>query len=182
VFRLAVLLVARLSQTLPIHLVHWHYPSPLRMSLAPFSDGAHLHFCTDCDRPFAGPGPLNFHRRSCKKTKRRLQGLLEKAKELWEARKRSKRHPLSQPQAAGCIRDPPTQTAPLTTAISTTATLGSTATLGTVVAEGRLLPPASVRTQAILAQSDTVCCSKGPRQITESILTDYGLCTVGRCP
>jgi hypothetical protein len=31
-------------------------------------------------------------------TKRRLQGTLAKAKELWEARKRSKRHPPDEPQ------------------------------------------------------------------------------------
>lgn len=64
------------------------------MYLQSFSEGAPSHTCGDCGRSFVGSGPLNFHLRSCRRTKRRLQGALAKAKALWEARKRSKKHPL----------------------------------------------------------------------------------------
>jgi hypothetical protein len=67
------------------------------MDLTSHSNSAPSHVCIDCERSFAGPGPLNFHRRSCRTTKRRLQGVLAKAKELWEARKRSKRHSPDEP-------------------------------------------------------------------------------------
>jgi len=79
------------------------------MDLASYSNGAPSHVCSGCERSFAGPGPLNFHRRSCRATKRRLQGVLVKAKKLWEEKKQLKRHLLDEPQpekAAGNITDP----------------------------------------------------------------------------
>lgn len=41
-----------------------------------------------CGRSFPGPGPLNFHKRTCQSSKKRLHGALAKVKELWRERKR----------------------------------------------------------------------------------------------
>lgn len=72
--------------------------------------------CTGCERRFSGSGPLNFHRRSCKKTRHQLQGVLAKAKELWEAKKRSRVHLLTEGQAGDSANTPDhyTQTPGLT--------------------------------------------------------------------
>ena len=45
-------------------------------------------YACSCGRSFPGPGPLNFHRRSCQSTKRRLSGALVKVKEIWQSRKK----------------------------------------------------------------------------------------------
>lgn len=131
------------------------------MDWASFSEDAPSHACGDCGRSFAGPGPLNFHRRSCRTTKRRLQGVLVKAKALWEVRKRSKRHPLDEPQVGGSSTpDPPSHILglPLTTAVLTTATPGSNAA-AFVGAVTEIPPPPVVPThaQVVLTQRDTVC-------------------------
>jgi hypothetical protein len=44
-------------------------------------------FCA-CGRAFFKPGALNFHMRSCSKTKKRLASALSVAKELWASKKR----------------------------------------------------------------------------------------------
>lgn len=89
------------------------YSLPQPMHLASHSNDALSHVCSACERPFAGPGPLNFHRRSCRTTKRQLRGTLAKARELWEAKKRrSKGHPPDEPQAGvatGTAESPLTQ-------------------------------------------------------------------------
>jgi hypothetical protein len=41
-----------------------------------------------CRRSFSGPGPLNFHKHTCKSSKRVLQEALTKARDLWDRRKR----------------------------------------------------------------------------------------------
>lgn len=41
-----------------------------------------------CGRTFVQPGALNYHKRSCSYTKKRLSQALEKAKEAWTSRKR----------------------------------------------------------------------------------------------
>ena len=51
-------------------------------------DSDEHHYVCGCGRSFPGPGPLNFHRRTCRSSKRRLQGALARAKELWETRKK----------------------------------------------------------------------------------------------
>jgi hypothetical protein len=43
-----------------------------------------------CARTFLVPQAYTFHKRSCQKTKKRLAGALEKAKEVWQAKKRQK--------------------------------------------------------------------------------------------
>ena len=45
-------------------------------------------YVCSCGRTFPGPGPLNFHKRSCRPSKKRLHGALARAKELWQDRKR----------------------------------------------------------------------------------------------
>lgn len=45
--------------------------------------------CT-CGRAFYFPGALKNHKRSCSKRKKRLAGALEKAKDLWTSRKKSR--------------------------------------------------------------------------------------------
>jgi hypothetical protein len=45
------------------------------------------HYCS-CGRPFPSSGPLRFHQRACKSTKKRLNGALALAKEIWEKRKK----------------------------------------------------------------------------------------------
>jgi hypothetical protein len=94
------------------------------MDWASHSDGALSHVCSGCEWSFAGPGPLNFHRCSCRTTKRWLQGALAKAKELWEAKKLLKRHPLDKLQPEMAISrtaDPLTQAQGLVTILMTEA-------------------------------------------------------------
>jgi hypothetical protein len=43
-----------------------------------------------CGRMFSVPQAYTFHKRSCQKTKKRLSSALEKAKEVWQAKKRQK--------------------------------------------------------------------------------------------
>ena len=43
-----------------------------------------------CGRPFSLPQAYAFHQRSCQRTKKRLLGALEKAKDILQARKRRK--------------------------------------------------------------------------------------------
>jgi hypothetical protein len=43
-----------------------------------------------CGRTFSLPQAYTYHKRSCKKTKKRLSGALEKAKIVWRAKKRQK--------------------------------------------------------------------------------------------
>ena len=43
-----------------------------------------------CGRIFSVPQAYTCHKRSCQKTKKRLSGALEKAKEIWQAKKRRK--------------------------------------------------------------------------------------------
>jgi len=43
-----------------------------------------------CGRTFSVPQAYTYHKRSCEKTKKRLSGALEKAKEIWRAKKRQK--------------------------------------------------------------------------------------------
>jgi hypothetical protein len=43
-----------------------------------------------CGRVFSVPQAYTFHKRSCQKTKKRLSCALEKAKEVWQAKKRRK--------------------------------------------------------------------------------------------
>lgn len=45
-------------------------------------------YVCSCGRSFPGPGPLNFHKRTCQSSKKRLHGALVKVKELWKDRKR----------------------------------------------------------------------------------------------
>ena len=66
------------------------------METAGFQDG---HVCS-CGRSFPGPGPLNFHKRSCRSSKKRLHGALARAKEIWQERKKQ-RLDLIEPEAAG---------------------------------------------------------------------------------
>jgi hypothetical protein len=42
-----------------------------------------------CGRSFSSVAALNFHKRCCQPSKKRLQSALPKAKELWEARKKA---------------------------------------------------------------------------------------------
>lgn len=43
-----------------------------------------------CGRSFPNAGALNCHKRSCLPGRKRLQSVLAKGKELWEARKRAR--------------------------------------------------------------------------------------------
>jgi hypothetical protein len=43
-----------------------------------------------CGRAFSAPQAYTFHQRSCQRTKKRLLGALEKAKDILQARKRRK--------------------------------------------------------------------------------------------
>ena len=61
------------------------------------------HVCSGCERSFSGPGPLNFHCRSCRLTKCQLQGALAKARELWERQKRLKFHTVDHSQAGNAL-------------------------------------------------------------------------------
>lgn len=59
----------------------------------PTMDSSYLTKCHACGREFAGPGPLNFHIRACPQGKKRRQGALEKAKEVWMTRKKPRIYP-----------------------------------------------------------------------------------------
>lgn len=54
-------------------------------------DSSHFD-CDACGRSFSGPGPLHLHARTCPQGKKRRQGLLAKANEMWEARKKVRIH------------------------------------------------------------------------------------------
>jgi hypothetical protein len=54
-------------------------------------DTGFLQTCI-CGRTFSEHNRYNYHRRSCKTSKKRLSGALEKAKELWAGRKRRRIH------------------------------------------------------------------------------------------
>jgi hypothetical protein len=128
------------------------------MDLTSHSDSAPSHVCTDCERSFAGPGPLNFHRRSCRTTKRRLQGALAKAKELWEARKRSKRHLSDEPQpelALSRAADALTQARDPLLAAATPTTCPSGGDV-TMAETGRPLVPVAIHMDSA-GIADTVC-------------------------
>jgi hypothetical protein len=43
-----------------------------------------------CGRTFTVPQAYTFHKRSCNKTKKRLSSALDKAKDIWQAKKRRK--------------------------------------------------------------------------------------------
>lgn len=43
-----------------------------------------------CSRTFSVPQAYTFHKRSCQKTKKRLSNALDKAKEVWQSKKRRK--------------------------------------------------------------------------------------------
>ena len=50
---------------------------------------AWCHHCV-CGRTFSVPQAYSCHKHSCQKTKKRLSGALEKAKEAWQVKKRRK--------------------------------------------------------------------------------------------
>lgn len=52
-----------------------------------------------CGRTFSVPQAYTCHKRSCQKTKKRLAGALEKAKEVWQAKKRRKMGEMAERQA-----------------------------------------------------------------------------------
>jgi hypothetical protein len=51
------------------------------------SDTSFCEICV-CGRSFHSPGALKGHKRSCSKSKKRLSGALQKAKDNWVSRKR----------------------------------------------------------------------------------------------
>lgn len=53
------------------------------------------HTCGACGRLFVGIGPLNYHIRSCRSEKRRLQGALSKVQQLWQEKFSNKRRKLN---------------------------------------------------------------------------------------
>lgn len=56
-----------------------------------------------CGRTFSVLQAYSYHKRSCQKTKKRLASALEKAKEVWEAKKRRKNEEkLATPVEDGC--------------------------------------------------------------------------------
>ena len=46
------------------------------------------YVCGDCRRSFTGPGPLKLHQRTCQISKKCFRGVLSKAKEIWERKKK----------------------------------------------------------------------------------------------
>jgi hypothetical protein len=117
------------------------------MDLSSFSNGAPSYICSACEQPFAGPGPLNFHRHSCRATKRSLQGVLAKAKALWEVKKQSTRlqRPLDNLQPEKAVNnnaDPLAQAQDdlLSTAATPTTPSGRDATLGCMAEAGLSVP------------------------------------------
>jgi hypothetical protein len=60
-----------------------------------------------CGRTFSVPQAYTYHKHSCQKTKKRLAGALEKAREIWHAKKRRKTeaHALSGPSNMNTIAE-----------------------------------------------------------------------------
>jgi hypothetical protein len=56
-----------------------------------------------CGRTFSVLQAYSFHQRSCQKTKKRLSGALEKAKEVWQSKKRRKMEVGQTPTAEGSL-------------------------------------------------------------------------------
>lgn len=52
-----------------------------------FGNSGSTYACL-CGRTFSQSSALSYHKRSCKPSKRRLDGALEKAKEVWDAKKK----------------------------------------------------------------------------------------------
>ena len=52
-----------------------------------------------CGRTFSVPQAYTFHKRSCQKTKKRLSSALDKAKEVWQSKKRRKKETMQNPTA-----------------------------------------------------------------------------------
>ena len=70
---------------------HSHYRA---MDLPP----AWCQVCV-CGRTFSAPQAYTFHKRSCQKTKKRLFSALDKAKEVWQSKKRRKKETMQSPTA-----------------------------------------------------------------------------------
>jgi hypothetical protein len=78
-------------------MAHWHSsPSP---HSPPFATSVRVHTmdlppawsqACICGRVFSLPQALSCHQRSCPRLKKRLSSALEKAKEVWQSRKRRK--------------------------------------------------------------------------------------------
>lgn len=72
------------------------------------------HICDACGRSFLGIGPLNYHLRSCRQGKRRLQGALSKVHQLWQERmaskKRRKLNPHPDPYTISEVHNQPVAT------------------------------------------------------------------------
>jgi hypothetical protein len=82
------------------------------------SEADSTHTCT-CGRSFLQPGPLKHHQRSCLKNKKRLFGVLEKAKEVWTSKKRQRLEDLPRddglpPQTTQAVDPPPSAPVPTT--------------------------------------------------------------------
>jgi|ERR1700679_202851 hypothetical protein len=58
-----------------------------------------------CGRTFSVPQAYTFHKRSCQQTKKHLSNALDKAKEVWQSRKRRKVEVMQNPTA----ENPPDQ-------------------------------------------------------------------------
>jgi hypothetical protein len=58
-----------------------------------------------CSRTFSVPQAYTFHKRSCQKTRKRLSSALDKAKEVWQSKKRQKMEAIQCPTAG----NPPDQ-------------------------------------------------------------------------
>jgi hypothetical protein len=65
-----------------------------------------------CGRSFSVPQAYTYHKRSCQKTKKQLAGVLRKAKEVWQARKRFRVEEIPTKEAATDFDVP---TTPVTT-------------------------------------------------------------------
>ena len=52
-----------------------------------------------CNRTFSVPQAYTFHKRSCWKTKKQLSSALDKAKEVWQSKKRLKMEAMKCPTA-----------------------------------------------------------------------------------
>jgi hypothetical protein len=55
-----------------------------------------------CGRTFSVPQAYTCHKRSCQKTKKRLSCALEKAKEVWQAKKRRKTEERTKGETVEC--------------------------------------------------------------------------------
>ena len=69
-----------------VHVNHGHCVFPLYMTSDLSFDGP-SHVCV-CGRSFMQAGPLTFHQRTCRRTKRQFSGALDKAREAWMNRKK----------------------------------------------------------------------------------------------